>query len=51
MKRREEEQQERNRKLLEDLDRAGLRAGGPVPGSFEMNAYLVTGDRDLESPD
>jgi hypothetical protein len=51
MKRRREEQEARNRKLLEDLDRAGLREGGPVPGSFEMNAYLVTGDRDPETAD
>jgi hypothetical protein len=51
MKRQREEQEERNRQLLEDLDRAGLRKGGPVPTSFEINAYLVTGDRNPEEPD
>jgi len=42
---------DRNRRLMEELDRAGLREGGPVPMSFEMNAYLVTGDRDADPPD
>lgn len=51
MKRYGEEQEERNRKLLEELDEAGLREGGPVPMSFELNAYLVTGDREPEGPD
>ncbi len=35
----------RNRKLLEDLEEAGLGSGGPVPNSFAINAYLTTGDR------
>ncbi|HYI45500.1 MAG TPA: ADP-ribosylglycohydrolase family protein [Actinomycetota bacterium] len=51
MKRRQEEQEERNQQLLEDLDRAGLREGGPVPGSFEINAHLVTGGSDPQSPE
>jgi hypothetical protein len=50
-KQRGAEMHERNRKLLEELDRVGLRAGGPVPNSFEINAYLVTGDRDVHDPD
>ena len=50
-RRRREQMHERNRRLMEDLDRAGLREGGPVPMSFEINAHLVTGDRDLETPD
>jgi hypothetical protein len=48
MQRRRDEMYARNQKLLEDLDKAGLRDGGPVPGSFEINSYLVTGDRDIE---
>lgn len=48
MRRRTEEQDERNRKLIEELDRAGLREGGPVTMSFEVSAYLTTGHRDLD---
>ena len=49
--RRKEEMYERNRKLLEDLQKAGLMEGGPVPMSFQMNAYLTTGDRDSDESD
>ncbi len=38
-----EEQNGRNRVLLEDLEAAGLLSGGPVPGSFSMNAVIATG--------
>lgn len=33
----------RNRRLLRQLDDAGLLADGPVPVSFEINAALATG--------
>lgn len=36
-------QNERNQRLLKELDDAGLLSGGPVPASFEINAALVTG--------
>ena len=49
MRRREEKMHERNRRLIEELDQAGLREGGPVPNSFEINAHLVTGNRDEEN--
>jgi hypothetical protein len=39
---------ERNRKLLAELDEAGLTSGGPVPNSFTINAYLTTADRDAD---
>ena len=37
---------EHNTKLMSDLEESGLLSGGPVPMSFEINAYLTTGDRD-----
>ncbi len=40
------EMHERNQRLLADLEKTGLLSGGPVPGSFQMNAYLTTADRD-----
>jgi hypothetical protein len=39
---------ERNRRLLKELDEAGLLSGGPVPTSFEINAAIVSG---LVDPD
>ena len=45
-----EEQNERNRRLLEELDAKGLLSGGPVPGSFVINSALVTGVLDEEEP-
>lgn len=33
---------ERNQRLLDQLERAGLLSGGPVPMSFVVNASLVT---------
>lgn len=42
------EQEQRNRRLLEELDDAGLLAGGPVPNSFTINAALVTGVLDSD---
>lgn len=38
-----EEQNERNRVLMEDLEAAGLLSGGPVPSSFVLNAAIATG--------
>lgn len=38
-----EEQNHRNQELLKQLDEAGLLSGGPVPGSFEINAAIATG--------
>jgi hypothetical protein len=43
-----EAQNERNRRLLKELDDAGLLSGGPVPVSFTMNAALTTGLLDPE---
>jgi hypothetical protein len=43
-----DEMHERNRRLLEALDEAGLTSGGPVPNSFTINAYLTTDDRNLD---
>ncbi len=40
--RNEREMIERNRKLLEELETAGLMSGGPVPMSFTINATLVS---------
>jgi hypothetical protein len=40
-----EQMHEHNRRLLEDLEEAGLGSGGPVPTSFTINAYLTTADR------
>lgn len=40
---RREQQNQRNRVLMEELEAAGLLSGGPVPGSFVANAALVTG--------
>ena len=45
-----EEQNERNRRLLEELDAKGLLSGGPVPGSFVINSALVTGVLDEDEP-
>ena len=38
-----EQQEQRNRVLIEELEAAGLLSGGPVPGSFVANAAIVTG--------
>lgn len=38
-----EQQDRRNRTLVEELEAAGLLSGGPVPGSFAINAAIVTG--------
>ena len=35
--------EQRNRRLLEELEAAGLLSGGPVPGSFTINSALATG--------
>lgn len=43
-----EQQHRRNRLLMEELEAAGLLSGGPVPGSFVMNAAIVTGVVDAE---
>ncbi|HWL65480.1 MAG TPA: hypothetical protein VNP73_05845 [Actinomycetota bacterium] len=51
VRRRKDEMYERNRKLLEDLHNAGLMDGGPVPHSFQINAYLTTDDRDSDDSD
>lgn len=45
-----EEQNRRNRRLLKELDEAGLLSGGPVPASFEINAALATGLIDPTDP-
>ncbi|MDQ3915647.1 MAG: hypothetical protein M3323_10020 [Actinomycetota bacterium] len=42
-----ERQNERNRRLIEELEAAGLLSGGPVPNAFVMNAAIVTGVVDL----
>ena len=44
-----EDQNRRNQALLEDLEAAGLLSGGPVPGSFVMNAAIGTGVVDAGS--
>ena len=41
---------ERNRNLLEELESAGLLSGGPVPMSFTVNSYLVTGADEEDAP-
>ena len=46
--RRVEAQNERNRRLLRELDEAGLLSGGPVPASFEINAAIANGLLDLD---
>lgn len=38
----------RNQRLMEELEAAGLLSGGPVPGSFVINAAIVTGAVDVE---
>jgi hypothetical protein len=42
----------RNQRLMADLEQAGLLSGGPVPGSFQINAAILTGavDPDEDSP-
>ena len=45
---RREQQHQRNRLLMGELEAAGLLAGGLVPGSFVMNAAIVTGIVDAE---
>ncbi len=45
-----EQQNRRNRRLLKELDEAGLLSGGPVPASFEINAALATGLIDPADP-
>lgn len=49
--RRRDEQDRRNRRLMEELEAAGLLSGGPVPGSFVANAAIVTGLVDSEGDD
>ncbi|HEV2755503.1 MAG TPA: hypothetical protein VG318_06970 [Actinomycetota bacterium] len=46
-----EQQDQRNRVLIEELEAAGLLSGGPVPSSFVINAPLVTGVIESEKPD
>ncbi|MEX2458252.1 MAG: hypothetical protein WD770_04640 [Actinomycetota bacterium] len=41
--------EERNQRLLAELEDAGLLGGGPVPNSFTINAFLVTGAGDHEA--
>ncbi len=48
---RREQQNQRNRLLMEELEAAGLLSGGPVPNSFVINAALVTGVMDAGKPD
>jgi hypothetical protein len=43
-----EQQERRNRLLVDELEAAGLLSGGPVPGSFVANAAIVTGLVDGE---
>lgn len=43
-----EQQNRRNRLLMEELEAAGLLSGGPLPGSFVVNAAIVTGIFDTE---
>ncbi len=45
-----EQQNQRNRMLIQELEAAGLLSGGPVPTSFVMNAGLVTGTIDSGEP-
>ncbi|MDQ3955556.1 MAG: hypothetical protein M3285_08415 [Actinomycetota bacterium] len=45
---RREQQNQRNRQLIEELEAAGPLSGGPVPGSFVANAAIVTGLVDPE---
>lgn len=45
-----EAQNERNQRLLRELDDAGLLSGGPVPASFEINAALASGLLDRDDP-
>jgi hypothetical protein len=47
---RREQQDQRNRLLMDELEAAGLLSGGPVPGSFVMNAAIVTGIVDAGRP-
>ena len=49
--RREAAMHENNRQLLADLEEKGLMSGGPVPGAFQVNAYLTTGKPDLGEQD
>ena len=49
-KRRQDRLHEYNLKLLAELDAAGLLSGGPVPGSFTINAAIVTGAVDPDDP-
>ena len=46
-----EQQNQRNRVLIEELEAAGLLSGGPVPNAFVINASLVTGIVTPEKPD
>ncbi|HEX2294085.1 MAG TPA: hypothetical protein VHN37_02120 [Actinomycetota bacterium] len=46
-----EAQNRRNRRLLKELDEAGLLSGGPVPASFEINAALASGLLDPDGGD
>ncbi|HEX2195682.1 MAG TPA: hypothetical protein VHJ76_02050 [Actinomycetota bacterium] len=45
-----EAQNRRNRRLLKELDDAGLLSGGPVPASFEVDAALASGLLDEDDP-
>jgi hypothetical protein len=48
--RRRAQQEQRNRLLIDELEAAGLLSGGPVPGSFVMNAAIATGAVDEGQP-
>lgn len=48
--RNQREMVEHNRKLLDELERAGLLSGGPVPMSFTVNSYLVTKEDEEAGP-
>jgi hypothetical protein len=52
-RRQREELHHRNQRLIDELEAAGLLSGGPVPGSFTINAAIVTGavDPDEKAPE
>jgi hypothetical protein len=45
-----EQQNQRNRSLMEELEAAGLVSGGPVPSSFVVNSAIATGLVDSPQP-
>lgn len=45
-----EAQNRRNRRLLAELDDAGLLSGGPVPASFQIDATLANDLLDRDDP-